>query len=768
MAIVQISKIQHRYGAIIDLPQLDEAELGWATDAKRLFIGKISPNENVEVLTSYSQIDLSQIYGSSGASLNLQDLVDGQVISYNAATDSFINNGGNALDSGNSSYFTTGNIHLGSVDNVKIGGGAIGYVLETDGSGNLSWSAKGTLITDILAISNATPMVMTVDSTTPYTNALKVTISGVQGTNANTVVNGQSFYIKLSVDYPTSGNVSLYTDQTLTSAAAGTGLVATADTGKATSSLFGGSAGSITAQGSNGSVQFNDTNVLQGDSAFTFNNTGTKTLTVNGNIITGNLSANSGIVKSNVVIANAIGVGTNTPLYGLHLTANSQYIESGLGANSSTIYTGHNRLIFDNTHNDIARGPEKITVYDNGTGWLAGLGVHSNTAAYYSGGNSTFYYAVSGTYTSVLNITNTGISANNITATGNANITGNVNVTSGVLSGNGSSLTNLNASNLSTGTVPIDRLFGTYNIGISGAASTAGTVTTAAQPNITSVSTSFTGLTLAANGNITLSGTGSSVSGANLVSATYLTGTLTTAAQTNITSLGTLSSLTIASDGTITLSGAGSQLSGANLVSATYLTGTLTTAAQPNVTSLGTLSSLVVSGNITANNATITTLANVGTLLTRAITTGTNGTTGTIEGDWSLSVGSKLQATYADLAENYTADRTYEAGTVLAFGGDYEVTLAEDGTNRVAGVVTTNPAYVMNSQCPGDFVASIALQGRVPTKVRGTIKKGDMLISAGDGFARASNYPSIGTVIGKALENFDGYEGVIEVAVGRV
>ena len=110
----------------------------------------------------------------------------------------------------------------------------------------------------------------------------------------------------------------------------------------------------------------------------------------------------------------------------------------------------------------------------------------------------------------------------------------------------------------------------------------------------------------------------------------------------------------------------------------------------------------------------------------------------------------------------------YAPGTVLEFGGEYEVTLAEDATTRVAGVVTTNPAYLMNKDCKGQNVVALALQGRVPCKVRGDIKKGDMLISGGNGYARRASSPQIGTVIGKALENFSGVDGVIEVAVGRL
>ena len=130
--------------------------------------------------------------------------------------------------------------------------------------------------------------------------------------------------------------------------------------------------------------------------------------------------------------------------------------------------------------------------------------------------------------------------------------------------------------------------------------------------------------------------------------------------------------------------------------------------------------------------------------------------------------GIATSAQYADLAENYVSDNEYQPGTVLEFGGEFEVTLAEDGTNRVAGVVTTNPAYLMNSKCEGIHIAAIALQGRTPCKIRGNVRKGDMLMSGGNGFARRAQNPQIGTIIGKALQDFNGTEGVIEVAVGRV
>jgi hypothetical protein len=201
------------------------------------------------------------------------------------------------------------------------------------------------------------------------------------------------------------------------------------------------------------------------------------------------------------------------------------------------------------------------------------------------------------------------------------------------------------------------------------------------------------------------------------------------------------------------------------LTGAATTAGTVTTAAQPNITSVGTLTGLTLSGTLTgAVQIGTGTATHFGTTLT----TGANSTAGTITGNWSLSAGSRLNATYADLAEKYTADADYEAGTVLIFGGAHEVTLSTDyDSHRVAGVVSTNPAYTMNNDCAGAHIATIALQGRVPVKVHGPIAKGDLMVSGADGRAVANNMARAGTILGKALENFEGGSGVIEVAVGR-
>ena len=125
-------------------------------------------------------------------------------------------------------------------------------------------------------------------------------------------------------------------------------------------------------------------------------------------------------------------------------------------------------------------------------------------------------------------------------------------------------------------------------------------------------------------------------------------------------------------------------------------------------------------------------------------------------------------AQYADLAEKYEADAEVEPGTVVHFGGEKEVSMCDvDHCQAVAGVVSTAPAFRMNDDLEAEHVAMVALQGRVPCKVTGPVHKGDMMVSAGNGMARAEANPKVGAVIGKALENWEGGEGVIEVVVGK-
>lgn len=144
---------------------------------------------------------------------------------------------------------------------------------------------------------------------------------------------------------------------------------------------------------------------------------------------------------------------------------------------------------------------------------------------------------------------------------------------------------------------------------------------------------------------------------------------------------------------------------------------------------------------------------------------------GTVDGNWTLNAGATWQATFADLAEWYSSDAIYEPGTVLVFGGTDEVTTTNIyADSRVAGVVSTDAAYILNAGLKDTRAACIALQGRVPVKVLGRVRKGDMLTTADQpGYATKAIDPKLGTIIGKALADKDYTEaGVIEVAVGRM
>jgi hypothetical protein len=128
-------------------------------------------------------------------------------------------------------------------------------------------------------------------------------------------------------------------------------------------------------------------------------------------------------------------------------------------------------------------------------------------------------------------------------------------------------------------------------------------------------------------------------------------------------------------------------------------------------------------------------------------------------------------AQYADLAEMYVSDQNYASGTVVEFGGEYEITISSAShSTSVAGIISTNPSYLMNSAQTGEHVLPVALTGRVPCLVQGPVRKGDVLVaSSTPGVAQriGMNWQP-GCILGKAMEVIDSTEiQTIEVAVGR-
>ncbi len=395
-------------------------------------------------------------------------------------------------------------------------------------------------------------------------------------------------------------------------------------------------------------------------------------LTVSGNASAGNLNTAGAVVASTLTSNVATGTAPLTVTSTTRVAnLNVAYANVADNINVSTLSTGTQYLIFANA-------------------------VSGNVAE----GANTIYSA---------NIANGSLAATTFV---------------GAHSGDGSALSALNASNISSGTLAQARLANA------------------------SLTVNGTSISLGGSGTITANTTQTLTLGTYLTGTSFNGGTAVTAA-VDATTTNTASKV-VARDasgnfaaGTIT----------ATLSGAATTAGTVTTAAQPNITSVGTLTSLSVSGALTNAN----------------LTTGANSTAGSITGNWTLTAGSRFNATYADLAERYVADAQYEPGTVLVFGGEHEVSISgEDTSHRVAGVVSTEPAYLMNSECQGEYVVDLALIGRVPVKVMGPIRKGDLIVTSENaGYGKANNEARAGTIIGKALEHMNELDGVIEVLIGR-
>jgi cytoskeletal protein CcmA (bactofilin family) len=177
----------------------------------------------------------------------------------------------------------------------------------------------------------------------------------------------------------------------------------------------------------------------------------------------------------------------------------------------------------------------------------------------------------------------------------------------------------------------------------------------------------------------------------------------------------------------------------------------------------------VTTDSFAANSAVISSMI-LGSLTTTSLTTGSTSTAGTITGNWSLTPGSQLRSSYADLAEHYRSDKSYPVGTVMAVGGSKEVTIATQAhVGKIAGIISSEPAYVMNSGIDDGSSVPIALAGRVPCKVIGKITKGDMMtISSTPGVATNTDTVIPGAMLGTALGDFeqDGV-GYLEVMVNR-
>lgn len=374
------------------------------------------------------------------------------------------------------------------------------------------------------------------------------------------------------------------------------------------------------------------------------------------------------------------------------------------------------------------------TVYN--TGVISG-NIASNTAI-----------TITSAGTTSVTISSTGASVTGVmTATGN--VTGANLLTTGLVTASG----NIIGGNI----VTAGRVTATGNV-VGGNVSTAGLITATgnitSSANIAAGNISATGL-ITATGNITST---ANVRGGNLISngTATVTGTITAG---NVVTGGTISaSGNITSAGNVSgqfFLGNGSQLTGLSAaVTVTKIVNGLSN-AEIN-TSDGNLA--VSIGGVANVMVVTTTSAIVGNLVVaNGITTTTANTAniGSVANPFNTVHARATTAQYADVAERFEADELLTPGTVVELGGIKEITrVKQDLSENVFGVISTRPAYTMNGMAGTDDThPPVAMTGRVPVQILGKVRKGDRLVSAGNGLARAAE-PGEATafnVIGRAL-----------------
>jgi hypothetical protein len=433
-------------------------------------------------------------------------------------------------------------------------------------------------------------------------------------------------------------------------------------------------------------------------------------------IVTGNITGGNLLINTDAIITGNLTVnGTTTTINSNTITTNDLAItlgnnqNTGSALNGAGIDIGNNSLATWKFNNATTSWQSNIAVMPTANGTLT------------LGGTSNYWGAA---YVTSMNVTG--------------------NVTGSYFFGNGSQLTGIDATAIQNGTSNV-RVAASGNV----------TVSSAGTPNV-----------------LTVTGTGANIAG-----------TLNATGNANVANLGT--------NGNITAGyflGNGSQLTGIDATAIQNGTANVRTFLNGNVTvsAAGTANVVVVTstganiagtlntgtGNISAGNLSVSAGAVTLGSIVNANANGI-GNIGSASLYFNTVFAKATSAQYADLAENYVADKDYPVGTVLRFGGSHEVTESDSYHDaRIAGTVSENPAYLMNSGLSTEHTVAVALLGRVPCRVVGTISKGDRLVASEiRGVATALDPESYqpGCIIGKALEEYTNDEpGVIEIVVGRL
>ena len=496
------------------------------------------------------------------------------------------------------------------------------------------------------------------------------------------------------------------------------------------------------------------------------------TISLSGNVTSNlNLSANlavagnvaiNGSITSNATVVGNVSAGNVASLGAVSAVGNvsGAYIigDGGLLSNITAI---SNVAV-----SQIANGTTIISIASSGGNARIDSGGTANIAVFTSTGANIGGYLNAIGNVSGSNVDTSGriLAVGNITG-GNLATGGQVSALGNIIGANITAVGNVSGANLTTtGTANVGTLVVTQTSSFAGnITSSINVIGVVSAGNLSATGTITGGSLLSVAGNITgsnvITGSGSTVLNNGLTT----TGNVTASSviTTNgVTSTGNITGGNILTSGILSAAG---NVTGGNLTIATITSsGNLSVTGAANV-----IGNIYSDANLIANVAVYTPVISH----TGPNATGNIGAVGSIFNYVFANTfaGLATSAQYADLAECYLADEHYAPGTVLSFGGSAELTISlTDQDPTIAGVVSTKPAYRMNSALEGEHVVALALTGRVPCRVQGQVSRGDMMVSAGNGRARAEKNPVIGSVIGKALESFDGEIGTIEVVVGRL
>ena len=610
------------------------------------------------------------------------------------------------------------------------------------GTGSMVLSASPTLTGTLTAASANFSSTATFGGSTNHASG--ITASTVQaGTIGNT---GATLTGTLSTaSQPNITTLAGVTSIGASSSTAVTGTLQTASQPNITTLAGVTSIGASSSTALTGTIQTaSQPNITSVGSLSTLTVTGVSTY--NGNMIAASGTSSTSATTGALVVAGGVGVSGN-------IVVGALYTTNGL------FWAGNNNII------------------STGGGGGGGVAGNSGQIQYNSGGvagaTSLYYFSANTTIAAIGGIASTSTTSGQFQVAGGMGVTGNI-VAGGVLTNNYyyangapiSSTFGLSGTS-GTGSVTVGTNVLTF-AGTNGfTASVSGSTVTLSDPqNLqTSASPTFAGGSF--TGNVTRNSkplvtnyTGSTAPSNPQQGDTWYNSSTDTIYQyifdgTNNVWVDTVG---LAINGNTNIAGSTLSISGTAATGSLAITGSLTVSTSATVT-----------GTLTTGGLSVSTLT--GFTATGSIIPGSTATynLGSATNTWATIYGKSTSAAYADLAEIYSADTEYLPGTVLVFGGTAEVTTTTESHDpRVAGVISTDPAHLMNAEAEG---VAVALTGRVPCFVRGPVRKGDRLVTSDiPGVAEVLNKDrfEVGCVIGKSLCDYGNSDiTTIEIAVGR-